>query len=145
LIIDGIVLIPLWIPAVVSIWGPVMDEVERSIESGTQANFTDLTGTMFGWSFVAFVGSYLYAFLMVGLWGATVGKFALAIRVRDVGGEVASWGQAAIRPALQTAVNILQFLPFVSLLGLLDYLWMLWDKQKQCLHDKMASTIVVRV
>jgi uncharacterized RDD family membrane protein YckC len=26
---------------------------------------------------------------------------------------------------------------------LLGYLWMLWDKEKQCWHDKIAGTVVV--
>ncbi len=32
----------------------------------------------------------------------------------------------------------------ISLASLLDDLWMLWDKQKQTLHDKIAGTIVVK-
>ena len=31
---------------------------------------------------------------------------------------------------------------FVCYLG---YLWMLWDKEKQCWHDKMANDVVVPV
>jgi uncharacterized RDD family membrane protein YckC len=27
--------------------------------------------------------------------------------------------------------------------GIVDYLWMLWDSRKQTIHDKIASTIVV--
>ena len=27
---------------------------------------------------------------------------------------------------------------------ILDVLWPLWDSQKQCLHDKIASTVVLR-
>jgi uncharacterized RDD family membrane protein YckC len=34
---------------------------------------------------------------------------------------------------------------FVPLLPLLDVLWMLWDDQKQTLHDKVVNSIVVRV
>ena len=30
-----------------------------------------------------------------------------------------------------------------GLLGLLDALWILWDRDRQTLHDKMASTVVV--
>jgi hypothetical protein len=26
---------------------------------------------------------------------------------------------------------------------LLDVLWCLWDEERQCLHDKVASTVVV--
>jgi uncharacterized RDD family membrane protein YckC len=30
-----------------------------------------------------------------------------------------------------------------GLLGLLNYLWPLWDQKRQALHDKVASTNVV--
>ena len=33
----------------------------------------------------------------------------------------------------------------VVALGILDALWMIWDTQKQTLHDKLASTYVVNV
>ena len=29
--------------------------------------------------------------------------------------------------------------------GLLDHLWMLWDRENQCLHDKAVQTLVVPV
>ena len=32
----------------------------------------------------------------------------------------------------------------IGIVTLVDDLWMLWDKQKQTLHDKVASTIVVK-
>ena len=32
----------------------------------------------------------------------------------------------------------------LSWLGLVDYLWCLWDEDSQCLHDKAAKTLVVR-
>jgi hypothetical protein len=36
-----------------------------------------------------------------------------------------------------------QFIPF---LGLIDGLWQLWDKPlQQCLHDKAAQTVVVKL
>ena len=27
---------------------------------------------------------------------------------------------------------------------IIDNIWLLWDHQRQCLHDKAASTVVVR-
>jgi uncharacterized RDD family membrane protein YckC len=33
--------------------------------------------------------------------------------------------------------------PGAGLITLLDDLWMLWDRQKQTLHDKVAGTIVI--
>jgi uncharacterized RDD family membrane protein YckC len=32
-----------------------------------------------------------------------------------------------------------------ALIIYIGYLWMLWDKEKQCWHDKFASDVVVRV
>jgi len=41
---------------------------------------------------------------------------------------------------LELVIGVLR----ISLASLVDDLWMLWDKQKQTLHDKIASTIVVK-
>ena len=49
----------------------------------------------------------------------------------------------------QFGVGILSLVPFVGsvtgLYSLLDVLWPLWDAKKQAIHDKIASTNVVRV
>ena len=34
---------------------------------------------------------------------------------------------------------------FLSWIFLLGYLWMLWDKEKQCWQDKVAGSVVVPV
>ena len=41
-------------------------------------------------------------------------------------------------------VSFGSFVPGAWLITLLDDLWMLWDRQRQTLHDKVAGTIVVR-
>jgi uncharacterized RDD family membrane protein YckC len=70
--------------------------------------------------------------------GATPGKHALGIRVRDESGGRASYGQALGRNLMRLILGIL------PIIGLINVLWPLWDRRKQCLHDKVASTIVVR-
>jgi len=67
--------------------------------------------------------------------GATPGKKALNIRVinADTGGQV-GYGKAFIR----YLGRILAGIPFY-----LGYLWMLWDREKQCWQDKIAGTFVV--
>jgi uncharacterized RDD family membrane protein YckC len=70
--------------------------------------------------------------------GQTLGKRAVGIRVRDAGGGRASYGQAFGRNIVARVIG------FIPLVGLIDVLWPLWDDRKQCLHDKAASTIVVR-
>lgn len=67
--------------------------------------------------------------------GATLGKKALGLKVISTsGGSPIGYGSAAVR----YVGRIVSAIPFA-----LGYLWMLWDKDKQTWHDKMASTYVV--
>jgi len=69
--------------------------------------------------------------------GQTVGKLLLGIRVVDFEtGSHISYGRAFAR-------NIGRWLS--GLVFLLGYLWMLWDRDRQTWHDKIASTTVVPV
>jgi uncharacterized RDD family membrane protein YckC len=79
-----------------------------------------------------------YATFMIGSErGQTVGQMALGIRVIDLssGGPI-GYGRAFIR----WLVSIVSFLACF-----LGYLWMLWDSEKQCWHDKAANDVVVPV
>jgi uncharacterized RDD family membrane protein YckC len=69
--------------------------------------------------------------------GQTVGQMALGIRVIDFnnGGPI-GYGRAFIR----WLVSIVS-----AIVLLLGFLWMLWDKEKQCWHDKAANDVVVPV
>jgi uncharacterized RDD family membrane protein YckC len=69
--------------------------------------------------------------------GQTVGKMALGIRVYDFrqGGSI-GYGRAFIRQIVKIISALVIFL---------GYLWMLWDKEKQCWHDKAANDVVVPV
>lgn len=76
-----------------------------------------------------------FAYLEGGASGQTLGKRALGIRVIDfrTGGPI-GYGRGAIR----WVARILSALPL-----LLGYFWMLWDKEKQTWHDKLAGAVVV--
>jgi len=67
--------------------------------------------------------------------GQTIGKKALGIRVIDfrAGGPL-GYGRGFIR----WLGRILSGIPCA-----LGYLWMLWDKEKQTWHDKLATSVVV--
>lgn len=69
--------------------------------------------------------------------GQTPGKKVMKIRVVDF-----ATGQAGIesRGWTRAGGRILSGIPCA-----LGYLWILWDKDKQTWHDKMASTTVVKV
>jgi uncharacterized RDD family membrane protein YckC len=69
--------------------------------------------------------------------GQTLGQMAVGIRVIDfnTGGPI-GYGRAFLR----WLVGLLS-----GLVILLGYFWMLWDKEKQCWHDKAANDVVVPV
>jgi uncharacterized RDD family membrane protein YckC len=70
-----------------------------------------------------------------GSTGQTPGNAALSIRVVDKEtGRPIGYGRAFVR----WLVSIVSALVFF-----LGYLWMLWDSQKQCWHDKAANDVVV--
>lgn len=74
--------------------------------------------------------------------GATPGKSILGMRVAQVAD--------GNKPEMQTAVtrwaatSLPALVPVVgSLYTLIDALWLFWDPNQQCLHDKAAKTVVV--
>jgi uncharacterized RDD family membrane protein YckC len=82
------------------------------------------------------LGSVLYYVLFIGVRGQTPGKMALGIKV--VGPDGGPPG--AVRAFVREVVG--KFLS--SLILCLGYLWMLWDEKRQCWHDKLVDTVVVR-
>jgi uncharacterized RDD family membrane protein YckC len=69
--------------------------------------------------------------------GQTPGMSALGIRVISFDGSGSiGYGRAFIRWIGGYISAIVIFIGF---------LWMLWDKEKQCWHDKLASDVVVPV
>lgn len=81
--------------------------------------------------------SIAYFTYFEGSSGQTLGKQAANIRVIDdqTGGSI-GYGRAFLR----WIGRIISTIPI-----LLGYFWMLWDKDKQCWHDKIANDYVVRV
>lgn len=75
--------------------------------------------------------------------GQTVGKRVMNIRVIPADPALAELGRGGYvaRWAMQWLVGMV-----VPLFSLLDGLWQLWDKPlQQCLHDKAAKSVVVKV
>ena len=87
---------------------------------------------------VGLLGGLLYAGYLEGSpSGQTIGKKVMGIRVVDFnsGGPI-GFGRGVVR----YLGKIVSSIPCG-----LGYLWMLWDKEKQCWHDKIATTVVVPV
>ena len=93
--------------------------------------------TAVGYTLDILIGIAYFAFLEGGPKGQTLGKMALGIRVIDFssGGPI-GYGRGVIRYLARILSAIVIFL---------GYLWMLWDKEKQTWHDKIAKTVVVPV
>jgi uncharacterized RDD family membrane protein YckC len=155
-IIDGLVLsvliIPLWIPVFTSLVNKLRN-INNQYGGNTngpaaQAAINHVTGEFFGEIFLVFIAGLViavaYDWLQHGLWGRTLGKRALGTMVvtastRTKVGVGAAGGRAAVYvlPALVPVVG--------GLFALLNELWLLWDQQRQCLHDKAAQTVVIKV
>jgi uncharacterized RDD family membrane protein YckC len=96
-----------------------------------------ITGTGAGTGLYFIVAIVYFTGMIGSSRGQTLGQMALGIRVIDfnTGGSI-GYGRAFVRWLVSIVSGI------VILLG---YLWMLWDKEKQCWHDKAANDVVVPV
>lgn len=94
------------------------------------AAVADELGIGFGWT-----GLYFTAFL--ALWrGQTPGKRLLGMRVVRLSGAPITWWTAFERFGGYAASLFT---------GLLGFFQLLWDRNRQALHDKIVETVVIRV
>ena len=70
--------------------------------------------------------------------GQNPGKAVVGLRVIKTDGSKATTGTMFLRGLVGAVLGL------VSIVGVVDALWMLWDKDAQTLHDKMAETVVVK-
>jgi uncharacterized RDD family membrane protein YckC len=83
------------------------------------------------------VAGVYFTMFVGGARGQTPGMSAMGIRVISFDGSGSiGYGRGFIR-WIGSYLSALVFL--------IGYLWMLWDKEKQCWHDKFASDVVVPV
>lgn len=93
-----------------------------------------------GLTVLSFLATLAYSAVMEGgEGGATVGKMAMKIRVRDAntGGSIGP-GRALLRRFIYGALFYALLLP-----GLINGLSPLWDPRNQAWHDKAANSVVV--
>lgn len=114
---------------------------------GAQSALASADGKLFGalWVIVVISAalSFVYDSVQHARWGQTLGKRAMSTRVVSAYDRSPITGGAAARRAAVYAL-----IPVIPLIGsffaLLNELWLLWDRRRQCLHDKAAHTIVIK-
>jgi uncharacterized RDD family membrane protein YckC len=80
-----------------------------------------------------------YYWVLTGYWGTTIGKRSVGTWVVSADdGSPVSRGRALVRALVFVAGWVVW--PFF----LIDNLWLVWGRRRQCLHDKAARTVVVR-
>lgn len=91
----------------------------------------------FAYNPLAAILMWAYFIYMDVKYGATLGKRAMKLRVQNLdNGQNLSTVDAILRETVG------RFLSGILFIG---YLWMLWDDKKQCWHDKLGKSIVVKV
>ncbi|GAB3008344.1 hypothetical protein GCM10027051_05730 [Niabella terrae] len=89
-----------------------------------------------GYSFTSLIVNWLYSALLVsGPWQATLGKRAMGLEVTNLQGERISFLNATGR---YFATMLSAMILFIG------YLMIFWSDKKQCLHDQLAGTLVIK-
>jgi uncharacterized RDD family membrane protein YckC len=105
--------------------------------SGTPGEFPTFSPVALGISALLFIALIAYTIVLVARNGQTIGKKLLNIKVVRSDGSKASLGRIFW---LRNVVNgLLGIIPFY---GLVDALF-IFGEARQCVHDKIADTIVV--
>jgi uncharacterized RDD family membrane protein YckC len=148
-LIDGLVIAA--IAAIPVILGIVL--IVNGVQTNSYDNSAEVTnsGALAGGIVLIIIGvilGLLYEPIMTSRKGArngqTLGRQVVGIRITNLQGGPISTGQAWGRFLFKQFVigGIGSFLG--GLPSLLNYLWMLWDSNKQCWHDKIANTLVLK-
>jgi uncharacterized RDD family membrane protein YckC len=146
-IIGGIAVIPTLVLLFTLLVPPLLDDVRAQQAAGTRVPTVNVEHFFLRYLLVLACGlavqvvvGVLYEVLYQARTGQTVGKRVMGIRTIQVDGGALTRGSATKRYLTQLGCSL------VPGLGYVDGLWQLWDKPlRQCLHDKAAQTVVVKV
>ena len=138
-IIDALIIAALMaIPVIVGI---VL--IVNGVSTDADGNATVTNGAAIGIAVIFFIIAFIIAVLYEPLLtarkgpknGQTPGRSAAGIRITNLQGGPIGAGQAWGRYLFKAF--------FSGSVFYLGYLWMLWDANKQCWHDKIANTLVL--
>lgn len=92
----------------------------------------------FSWVDVAeIVVGLAYYVILTGVYGQTLGKMIVGIRVIPQGGGENRWGSILLRESVGKLLS--------ALLLMSGFLMAAFDKKKRALHDRLAATVVIKV
>ena len=151
-VITVVLCIP-WLGTVFSAMSDYLQQAQAAAESGApQPDNTAFTEQILSVSvpiaLISVLVSLAYQTVFLTTRGATPGKMVVGTVVRRVG----SPGKLTVVDALKRqlidiATTIGSLVPLLGLFApvvrFLDPAWLLWDPKRQCLHDKVADTVVV--
>ena len=83
------------------------------------------------------IAYWIIVLFMVATRGQSPGKIAIGIKIVKMDGRPIGFGTMLLREVLGKIVS--------AIILLLGYIWILFDGKRQGWHDKIASTIVVKV
>jgi uncharacterized RDD family membrane protein YckC len=143
-ILDGLIYAPVFIvfaAIAIALVAPHVGPVFPTTNADGTTNGTP----GFLWIYLAvfaamFVGGVLFVFYegyVTARYGRTLGKRWMKIRPVTLDGRALGFGTSFGRAGLYWIASALGWL------GLIDQLWCLWDADSQCIHDKVAATLVV--
>jgi uncharacterized RDD family membrane protein YckC len=146
--LDGLVLLPVVAVAVVIgvalAWDHAAPAIRASQDQDQGQNapvpvhaLLWIYGTFFAIIIVVGLVQVAYETVATARYGRTLGKMWLHIRPIRTDGQPVGWARSFVR------VLVYWIFSFLGWIGLIDTLWCLWDNNQQCLHDKVADTIVV--
>ena len=105
------------------------------------AAFLGASGGFF-WAMVGMVAATAVNFAMLHHYRATVGKRAMKLRIILADGREAElWRIIVLRELPRIVIG---FIPIANLLSIVDVLF-IFGAERRCVHDYMASTVVVDV
>ena len=108
----------------------------------------DSSWAYWGWGLAA---AAAFAFLVYAAWflvalgrGQTPGKQIVGVRVIRANGEPSGWWRAFLREVVVEWIVVSTLSAMTGgIFYVVNYVWPLWDKDRQALHDKMVETLVV--
>jgi uncharacterized RDD family membrane protein YckC len=149
-VVVGIVLIPVTVPLLSGPFGRLEQVTSQypnlsapGAESALSKADSKFLVALWLLALIAAAVWFLYDAVQHAKWGQTLGKRVLSTKVVSAYDRSPIGASAAIRRAAVYA--LVPVIPVVgTVFAFVNELWLLWDRRRQCLHDKAARTIVIR-